>query len=642
MDVTKTNFKSACRILTDVIKHSSFVAIDGEFTGLHNYVNPNAFDTPTDRYHKLRQGSMDFLLVQFGVCVFKYDGKNSRYVAHPFNFYVFPRPTLRDARDQRFLCQSSSMDFLASHGFDFNKVFREGIPYLTPSDKERMLELVRERHNMHEQGLPAPPEASPAFVSPAAKKPMEIPEKEKDFVNGVIKLVEDFINDSGKQTLSLEPCNGFRRKLTYQAVRSKFTSGLHLDTQTGENKNERFIMIRKAGEEDQKKLEQQRLKSDLDEVDEAAGFARVIQILSESGKLIIGHNMLLDIMHTLHQFSCPLPESLNEFKALATCVFPKLIDTKVMASNQPFKNMIPSTALNDLWKHLDGNQFNKPQFEVAQNYTDYTKSEQFHDAGYDAFITGQCFATMANYLGTFMTPPQKRVSPSSQLLEPFLNKVCMFRVQDIPYMNLTGKDLQPSRAHVFHVTFPQEWKGSDLYQLFGDFGPVYIGWIDSTTAFVSLSNQDRADSVLKGIEPSPLYQVISYKQYREQFPADPQPALEIPAPYHETATVAPPDIKSPPDTGYDASSSRGSRGVKRHHDSGDSTDADREVAELMHGKKHKAMDPNAKPFVSRITPPPAEQDNKDKEITPKKIDGASPNESTKKHPDKLFEEPTTW
>ena len=30
-------------------------------------------------------------------------------------------------------------------------------------------------------------------------------------------------------------------------------------------------------------------------------------------------------------------QSLDEFKALATCVFPKLVDTKVMASNQPFK-----------------------------------------------------------------------------------------------------------------------------------------------------------------------------------------------------------------------------------------------------------------------------------------------------------------
>ena len=49
-----------------------------------------------------------------------------------------------------------------------------------------MRELVCERHSMYEQGVPAPPEASPAFVSPAAKKPMDIPEEQKDFVNGIM------------------------------------------------------------------------------------------------------------------------------------------------------------------------------------------------------------------------------------------------------------------------------------------------------------------------------------------------------------------------------------------------------------------------------------------------------------------------
>ena len=93
---------------------------------------------------------------------------------------------------------------------------------------------------------------------------------------------------------------------------------------------------------------------------------------------------------------------------------------------------------------------------------------------------------------------------------------------------------------------------------------------------------------MKRIEPSPLYQVISYKEYREQFPDDPQPAPEIPPSYHDIDTVQP-DLRSLSNTGDIASSSSGSRGLKRHHDSGDSADA--EVAEVMQGKKHKPMDP---------------------------------------------------
>jgi len=43
-----------------------------------------------------------------------------------YNFYIFPTPHVRSAPDPWFLCQTSSMDFLASQGFDFNKLFKEG------------------------------------------------------------------------------------------------------------------------------------------------------------------------------------------------------------------------------------------------------------------------------------------------------------------------------------------------------------------------------------------------------------------------------------------------------------------------------------------------------------------------------------
>lgn len=83
----------------------------------------------------------------------------------------------------------------------------------------------------------------------------------------------------------------------------------------------------------------------------------------------------------------------------------------------------------------------------------------------------------------------------------------------------------PSRDHVFHVTFPKEWKAPDLYQLFSPFGKlkaccickvlflvnhfewvfflmiclyilltgnVYITWLDDVSAFVSLYKKDQS------------------------------------------------------------------------------------------------------------------------------------------------------
>ena len=38
----------------------------------------------------------------------------------------------------RFTVQTSSIDFLVGQGFDFNKLFREGISYLRASDEDRI------------------------------------------------------------------------------------------------------------------------------------------------------------------------------------------------------------------------------------------------------------------------------------------------------------------------------------------------------------------------------------------------------------------------------------------------------------------------------------------------------------------------
>jgi poly(A)-specific ribonuclease len=40
----------------------------------------------------------------------------------------------------RFLCQTSSLDFLIGQGFDFNKLFRDGISYLRPAELGKVTE----------------------------------------------------------------------------------------------------------------------------------------------------------------------------------------------------------------------------------------------------------------------------------------------------------------------------------------------------------------------------------------------------------------------------------------------------------------------------------------------------------------------
>ncbi|XP_070580001.1 poly(A)-specific ribonuclease PARN-like [Ptychodera flava] len=608
MDVTRSNFKECLQMVTSLIKESSFLAIDGEFTGLNTAINLHAFDTPQERYGKLLKGSLDFLLIQFGLCVFTYESEKSRYIAHPFNFYIFPTPLNRHAPDKRFLCQSSSLDFLISHGFDFNKLFKEGIPYLAPHDEQNMRELLHQKHSMADDDSNTHL-ASPSIISPTPRPTMiAIPEDQKNFIDNISQKIEDFLKDNERETLQLEPCNAFLRKLIYQTVKSKFPTGIFVDTRTGEKK-ERYMVITKVSEDDVKKKEEERKQADFDELDEAVGFAKIIRLISESGKLVVGHNMLLDILHIIHQFSHPLPEDLDDFKSMVRCVFPKLLDTKLMASSQPFKELICHTALGDLHKTLEGKPFSKPNIEMSSKCQNYNSGkEQLHEAGYDALITGSCFVTMANYIGTFQDPVKSRIPPSSPLLHPFTNKIFVMKMQDIPYINLTGQDLQPGRNHVFHLTFPKEWKASDLYHLFTPFGPVYIAWIDDTSALVSLNHREHADTVLKALSQADSYHIQTYYQFK--------------------------NIKT----------GSSSQGKKRQH---------KEVDITYPGdvKRQKILDVNAPPFVSRRSVSPIREDPEKESAEIEAEDGSAQKKqnsdkeakaSTSTEEEKLFEEPATW
>ncbi|KAG6937537.1 poly(A)-specific ribonuclease [Chelydra serpentina] len=515
MEIIRSNFKDNLNKVYEAIEEADFLAIDGEFSGISDGPSvstlTNGFDTPEERYQKLKKHSMDFLLFQFGLCSFKYDHTEAKYIMKSFNFYIFPKPFNRSSPDVKFVCQSSSIDFLANQGFDFNKVFRNGIPYLNQEEERQLREQYDERRSQ------ANGAGTLSYISPNATKcPVTIPEDQKKFIERVVEQIEDLIQNEENKNLQLEPCTGFQRKLIYQTLSWKYPKGIHVETLETEKK-ERYIVISKVDEEERKRREQQKQAKEQEELSDAVGFSRVIHAIANSGKLVVGHNMLLDVMHTIHQFYCPLPEDLSEFKELAACVFPRLLDTKLMASTQPFKEIINNTSLAELEKRLKEIPFNPPEVESAEGFPSYdTASEQLHEAGYDAYITGLCFISMANYLGSFLSPPKNHVSARSKLIEPFFNKLFLMRVMDIPYLNLEGPDLQPKRDHVLHVTFPKEWKTSDLYQLFSAFGNIQVSWIDDTSAFVSLSQPEQVQIAVNTSRYAESYRIQTYAEYVEK------------------------------------------------------------------------------------------------------------------------------
>ncbi|KAK2169445.1 hypothetical protein LSH36_10g14010 [Paralvinella palmiformis] len=481
------------------------------------------FETPEDRYLKLKTVAANFLILQFGLAVFKFDPKTKRYSVKVYNFYIFPRPFSRRAPDIRFTCQSSSLDFLASQDFDFNKVFREGISYLLPSEEDRLKAALNEKYAMkdsqenqlqvNQKSAPSSASSSPAYASPQndgtplTKGPCIIPEEQKSFIEGICSQVDKLLQ-SGESELHLKPSNGYQRKLTYQVIGQRF-NGVHLETKS-DSKHQRYILVTAVSSpEELRDKEEKKKAAEFQEVEDAVGFTKVIKMLIESRKLIVGHNMLLDLLHLIEKFCYPLPEEYEEFKALAASLFPKIIDTKLMASAPPFKDKVTSSVLGELLRILEEPPFSIPEIEQSEQFPSYsTKDERQHEAGYDAYMTGLCFLAMAQYL----EPNLANILTASKV-EQFMNKLFLMRIVDIPYINLKGDDVKPDRDHIFHVRFPKDWKTSDISQLFSQFGSVYVAWLDESSVYVALNRRDQAEMVMKALPNTEHYQISRYSDY---------------------------------------------------------------------------------------------------------------------------------
>ncbi|XP_075558259.1 poly(A)-specific ribonuclease PARN-like isoform X1 [Dermacentor variabilis] len=541
MEVTAKNFQEQFGQLKAAVENASFVAVDCEFTGLHLDRSTHAYDTPEERYRKLRETSLDFLVVQVGVCTFQYDKEKHGYNYKAFNFYVCPKQTVKGAPDRMFQCQASSLQFLSQHGFDFNKLFSQGVSYLKAEEAAQLRESLSERHTLQLREIGSPNNG------PAKMSKVDIPKDSQGFVDEVLDKVQEFLDstsdvemdedvgntskdsakDSGENSaknsakdsrvLHLSECSSFRRKLIYQEVYARFGSKVQLNTEA-DSEGMVHIAVRIAGspEEQRARLELKH-KKEREDLELAHGFSRVLELLASSGKLIVGHNMLLDIMHLLSQFIDDLPKDYNEFKSMVRAAFPSLVDTKVLASDSAIKDTFACTALELLLKQLRSRTSCVPPVESEPGYGYNLDKAKYHEAGYDAFVTGMCFMGLCQQLGK-NKDHSVELKESSPVLKPYLNRIHMMQSPDIPSLNMAGNEVIPSRSHVLHVTFPPEWRANDLYQLFNSFGQIAIHWINSTQAFVAMASSPLATQALKKLGSSKTsihepYRLESYTTY---------------------------------------------------------------------------------------------------------------------------------
>ncbi|XP_045497210.1 poly(A)-specific ribonuclease PARN-like isoform X1 [Colias croceus] len=498
MEVTRKNFKESLPMVAASIEKADFLVIDAEFTGLINGRDVSVFDLPQEYYLTLLNGSTEFLLIQYGLCAFYWDDKEEHYMNDAYNFYLFPRS--RPGPEKMFLCQSSSLDFLASQGFDFNKLIREGISYMTEPTETRLREVLIERQKSYSN----------------EKGTIIIPEEHKSQIEDICKKVQDFLNSDKTEEMEIDRCNAFMRRLLFQELGARFKEEVFVETKVLENKDRVLKVTRLSSADDRRSRDVEKKEKEWEEFEDAVGFSKVARMISQSGKLVIGHNMLLDLLHTLNHFFQPLPSDYASFKEFAHCMFPRLLDTKYMSSLPPFKDKVNSSVLQHLLATLSEPPFALPKITSLDGRGYEHLADKQHEAGYDAYITGVCFLAMHAHLARMRGERRCRIAPDAALLKPFLNKLFLAKTahQESPYINLTGADPSPSREHVFHITFPREWQRSDLNQLFSVYGQITLQFLDDTTALVALSRRDLAKTVMRAFASNKNILLVPYSKYK--------------------------------------------------------------------------------------------------------------------------------
>ncbi|XP_042240261.1 poly(A)-specific ribonuclease PARN-like isoform X2 [Homarus americanus] len=460
MEVTKDNFKEVLPSVLSAIENADFVAVDAEFTGLRHHGTSKycELDTPEERYAKSRAAAQSFGMIQFGVTTFRYVKEKFAYSHATYCFYL-----LGKAGDILYY-DNNSLKFLADNGFDFNKLFKSGLPYLS------LAQEAEKRAEYKTQSL-----------EPQMPSPIKVAEENaRKFLKETEAKMDAFMVDESQDVLLLPGSNisSFFRKILYNNIAALYQNILVRCVTTD---SERNIEIRKfeSSASRIKFLEEEREQR----LDEKMGFTHVIHKILETGTPIVGHNLILDLFHMIDKMVQPLPEQHEQFKNLVKCNIPTIYDTKLIAKDPPFCVDIPITSLGILYSDLC-TKYSPPDFNVEDGYESYNieDNSKAHDAGYDAFMTGVCFVTMVKKLDGIHWKNKSVIK--SKHLAPYANRVNNMNSYDIPFLNLVGADVQVNRSRIFCVECPSSWTAVHVHSLFHMIKPMKLVWVNSTFLYV--------------------------------------------------------------------------------------------------------------------------------------------------------------
>lgn len=491
IQVTRDNFDDLLPTIKCHIEQCDFVTIDTELTGLSSSkaTQYNLFDSPQDRYSKVRSSAINFGLLQYGISCFTYNKSTSSFDTETYSFYLWPKVGTSADNGRQMLMQLSSIEFLVKWGFDFNLTFSKGVPFLSRADEQyrrNYLEKQQNEANSNEQ---------------ADLDVNKLNNEDKQFLADHIEGIKRNLG----QDYEVPPCNGFRRRLIHQEVSKNFpevNGKVPLITKLSNDRLAAMSVSFVTPAEHEEHLTKN-FRISMEALSQEVGFRHVIDHVIGTKKPVIGHNCFMDFCHTYQKFFEKLPESYEEFKKAFNKNFPVIFDSKYFAASLQEMLGAESTSLGDLYHFLSSHPIGKAAC-LPMTGSGSDGQEQFHDAGFDAYCTGQVFLGLCSIVGH-----RDNKSPYECMLDVLTNRPPydlanrLFMMQsDCDGMFLAGDEEAPDRTAIVHVSnFDSSIKTSHVQSAFSDAGFSLDGrsiiWVDDQTIFVRLSSREDAIKAAK-------------------------------------------------------------------------------------------------------------------------------------------------
>lgn len=304
-----------------------------------------------------------------------------------------------------------ALSFLTKNSFDIGAPFRSGVAYLSHAEEA----FAQERNKQSFGGNHSNPDIT---IAPDDTQALEFFRRVRHTITAWIESTaedkRDFVNiGTGSNTGSL---NGYQRRLVHQLVRNEFST-----LRTFSKSDGAFMRVEKIDDEREAVHTKRRMQafrgsiskqiglrwifdalcgSDLSAIDaklsclneigkptfydledKRAELEEIRTALDRKSKVLVGHNLFTDLIFLYQTFMGRLPETVVKFQQEIHRLFPMIIDTKYMGSEES-GTMGPVTTLDQMLGAVK-NQV-APFIVLAEGHSSYATHGVCHQAGYDS------------------------------------------------------------------------------------------------------------------------------------------------------------------------------------------------------------------------------------------------------------------